>query len=114
MNGQNQQIDMYAGDTLTISVTVYDGDTTTPTSITGATVRWVMFNRAGSIVLDKTNGSGVTITNGVGGVFEVALLPADTVSLSAGLYRHEGEVTDVSGRVVTVVTGAILIRGSKA
>lgn len=78
--------------------------------ITGATaIRWTLTPNAGAAaVVTKTLGAGVTITDGPNGMFEVSLDEADTLSLAADLYYHEGEMT-LGGRKKTVVTGTVTV-----
>lgn len=114
MNGIKQDVIMYRGDTNVIEATVYQGETSTPQAITGAVIRWVLYSRIGQIVIDKSTGTGITITNAAGGVFEVQINPADTELLPPGTYRHEAEITDALSNVNTVLTGTFYLRSERA
>ena len=74
MASQSQNIEFYQGENATIQVTVAGED------ITGWTLKAVV----GSIT--KTSGAGITITDGVNGVFEIVLSDTDTDGLAAGTY----------------------------
>lgn len=109
-----QDVDMIAGDTLNLNVTIYDGVTGANKSIANATIKWVLYDEAtDTAALNKTLASGITITNGLLGQCTIALLPANTVSLAPGVYYHEVEVTDEAGNVSTVLTGHITINASR-
>ena len=104
------------GDSLTLSIPVFQSDGTTPEDITGTAIRWEAQRLIGGVpvVVDpplvaKAVGSGITITDGPGGVFEVAIVPADSEDL-AGAYHHEAEVTFVGGVVSTVLTGRWVVQ----
>jgi hypothetical protein len=102
-----------AGDDLLIAVRVAGLD------LNFATIRWEAFawptyklgdaKASGSpsetAVITKSTGSGITVTDGPGGKFEVALVSADTASL-AGMYHHEAEVV-VGGKTYTVLRGLL-------
>ena len=107
-----QNVTMYAGDHKNLVVTVTNA-AGAAVNLTGATIRWVLAKSAGSaVVVDKsTGGHGITITPGTGGVFTVALVPADTEGL-LGVYYHEASVVDTLSNVITVLTGAMAIEPS--
>lgn len=99
---------MTQGDTKTLVVSVKDAEGNA-VSITDATIKWRAARSYGkTAVVSKSTVSGVQITNGAGGVFAVALLPADTEDL-IGTYFHEAEVTFADGTVSTVLTGTMKI-----
>lgn len=91
---------MIANNDVNIQFTVVDANGTA-VPITGATIKWEARRRTGeTAVITKTTSSGITITNGAGGIFSVGLDAADTLSLS-GNYIHEAVVT-LSGDAVTL------------
>jgi hypothetical protein len=100
--------EMFAGNTKTIVIPVVDG-VGAVVDITGATIRWEL-SRSVSVrpsILQKTVGAGVTITDGPGGIFEVALISDDTEDLKGSFY-HEAEVK-LGGEIATVKAGTIKI-----
>ena len=78
---------------------------------TASAIKYVIANAAGTPVITKTIGSGVTITNAAGGVFKANLTAADTASLE-GPYRHEAVITFADGSVNTVVADAAVNYGT--
>lgn len=101
---------MFAGDSKTLEVTVKDADGVV-VDITGATIRWSLARSVNSTpaLLQKAVGSGITITDGPNGRFDVALANADTETLSDAYY-HEAEVILLDGTIATVVSGAVTIK----
>ncbi len=101
--------EMVSGDSKDIVVTVLDEqDQVVP--ITGASVVFILSRTEFSAALvTKTTGAGIVITDDVGGVLTVSLVPADTEPL-VGTHYFEIELTDVALRVSTIVVGRIDIR----
>ena len=99
---------MVQGDTVALDFSIVDDDDD-PVNLTGATVRWQLSRRERlEPIVQKISGSGITVTDAVGGLFTVDLAPSDTEDLY-GTYYHEAEVTDASGNISTVRTGEIVI-----
>lgn len=100
---------MFAGDDLTLTVTVKETDGTA-TTITSAAISWKASksNSKTAAITKSTAAGGVTITNGAGGIFTVSLDPADTTSLE-GDYIHEAQITFSNGDVRTVLRGVMTI-----
>ena len=106
----SQNISVFQGNSLTITVTCVDAAGAAK-SLIGAAITWALGAKAKSApTITKAIGSGVTVTDAAGGVFEVALDPADTSALSAKSYYHEAKVTDGGGRVATIMTGTATIK----
>lgn len=114
MTYTGQNVNIFQGDTRTVTVTVYDRNDNV-TSIDGATaIKWVVYKRTtGIIYLSKSLGSGITISDGPNGVFEIELENADTLNL-LGRYNHECELIDSSSNITTLFTGYFNIIESKA
>ena len=104
-----QNLAIVAGDSTTVQFTVSNASGGI-LDLTGAqAVRWVMSAvPAPPAILSKALGSGITITNATGGVVQVALLSADTNTLS-GTYYHELQIEDVNSNWSTVAQGIIAI-----
>ena len=81
-----------------------------PVSLNGASITWVMSNYGYSdALLTKTLADDISITGDVtNGVFEVHILPADTLSLS-GKFSHQATVVDSAGEEFTPNQGIITI-----
>lgn len=77
-------------------------------NITGWTLEWVLSNEpGGTALLTKTTASGITITNGAGGVFTVTLAAAD-LALNPGVYYYRTWRTD-SGAEQSLAFGALTV-----
>lgn len=113
MTMTNQNVTIWAGDTVNLNVVVGDGAGGLK-DISGATIAWLLYDEnAGASVLTKSTGSGITITSGAGGAFTVALAAADTEDVTPGAYYHEAEVTDTLGNISTVFIGSVKINRSR-
>lgn len=102
-------VTIFRGDSSVLNVTVTNivgaaFDLTGTTEIT-FTMRQL---ETGAMLLQKTLGTGVTITPPVtAGIFTVAIAPADTESL-AGVKIYDIEV-EIAGEVYTVVKATVTI-----
>ncbi|HMN10729.1 MAG TPA: BppU family phage baseplate upper protein [Bellilinea sp.] len=112
MTSENQNFEMYSGDTHHLDITVKNSNGM-PVDLTGASITWALYDQAGTIQVTKTSESGISLTDPANGVFRVTLSPIDTDTL-AGKYRHEAEITDVLGQVGTVTRGTATIKPDKA
>ncbi len=110
--GQNFQ--MFQGDDKILVVTVYDNDDfENVVNISGATIQFVIYKQTtGQIVVTKSSGSGITITDAENGELEITLAGSDTASLY-GTFLHECELTDSTGNVSTIMTGYAKIYASR-
>jgi hypothetical protein len=109
---------MYAGDTLSIVITVLD-DAGEPVDLSDATsIRWQMATsiRAAEPLVVKELGDGIELVDDTTSDFEVSLLSEDTENIAAGTYYHEAEVIlETAGLdpiTSTVIGGNILLRPS--
>jgi len=109
-----QNFEIYKGDDLTLQVTVKNADGTAK-DLTGATIKWQLSTGVNATppLLSKAVGTGITITNAAGGVFEIAIAQSDTASMPAkDTYYHEAEVTDGAGKKSTVLTGTAKVKAA--
>jgi hypothetical protein len=115
--GTKQQSPFVAGDSRILRFTATEDDGTTLINLTGAAIRWELFPWPSgpkygvpdeTAVVSKAVGSGITITDPAGGIFEVKLDPADTAAL-LGMHWHEVEAVDADGNVLTSSSGHFLI-----
>jgi hypothetical protein len=84
---------------LKYTVTDQEGDAV---NLTSATIKWaIRKNLQTTVALSKTTGSGISITNAAGGIFEVTLTDIDTENLIGG-YIMEAVITDNSGKIYTI------------
>ena len=80
-----------------------------PTGQSGATCkrRWTTPWLAGPSSAAFRNGSGITITNAAGGLFEIAIDAGDLTEV--GDFAHQCQVT-IGGVVSTVMEGTVRIK----
>ena len=99
---------MTAGDSKVLEVTVVDTENEA-VDITGTTIRWQLARLATDAepLISKSVGSGIEITDGPAGRFDVTLDPGDTADLD-GSYYYEAEVDD-GGVISTVLSGRATI-----
>lgn len=91
------------GDAVTLTVNVTDSSGTA-IDLTGYTdIVWNVkrFDTDTTVVLTKSLGNGINITNASGGVFQASIANNDTGELS-GNYRHDFVLTDAGGDEVTL------------
>lgn len=95
------------GDSRTINIQVYQSDGITPFDLTGATVYFTV--NPSSNPTDDTSAAvskNVTShTNAILGQTAVALLPADTSSLTPAIYYYDAQVKDSFGNVFSLPQG---------
>jgi len=100
---------MTAGDTKTLSVTVTEKADASATDISGAVIAWKLAQTLrGGVLISKSTVSGISITSGSGGTFDITIDPADTASL-LGDYYHEAQVTFSTGEISTVLKGKMTV-----
>ena len=77
--------------------------------LTGSTIIWALANsaKAKKTIIIYTSPTNVTITDDVGGLFEVDIQAADTEDLKGGDYYHEARVTAAAGDKTTVAIGTV-------
>lgn len=98
-----------AGDTLVVNISVVDGDGAAYDLSNVNAARFVISEYPGSTpVVEATLGSGVVVSDPVGGVLRITVDSADTETLS-GDYVHETEITEIGGRVSTVSRGELSV-----
>lgn len=82
-------ISFHRGEDVTLRVTVSDQD------ITGWSLAFAIARGYGeNAVVEKTTGTGITITDGPNGIFEVTIADADTDNLPTGGYVWEAKRMD--------------------
>lgn len=109
MASDGEDFELYAGETkeVTITVTDADGDAV---PLTGATITWGAYDRTGARTVRVTkSGADITISSNT---FMFTLDPADTESLSPGVYAHEARVVDADDNEAVVTTGYMTVERS--
>lgn len=108
--------EFFTGTDRVLQFSVVDADDVA-VNITGWALQWVLVRAPGAAassghLVSKTVGSGITITNGAGGVCQVAVEDADTDGLEGSdspLYRHELRRTD-GGNEDILAYGTVVLR----
>ncbi len=107
---QNLMEDIYAGNTVDITVTIYeDEQKTVVKDLTGAEITWSLFTDDNRILLTKSSvDSGITAPTPGNGQCIVHILPPDTTHIY-GTFNHMLNVVDANDDESTVLTGKIRI-----
>ena len=102
-------IEMVAGNTKEIEITVVDSDGQA-VDLSGYVARWGLFkpHGGGALVLKASATGGIDVSQAASGLLVVSLAAADTDGL-AGLYLHECEVEGPGGEIETVVQGEVRV-----
>ena len=110
MTQSKQNFEVRTGEHKVLRFTVLNADGTAK-DITGATVYWAATNPNGTsaAIEQVSGGSEVDLTDAATGIFLVNLVPADTVSMSPGSYRHSAQIT-LSGVESVVSEGWMRVR----
>lgn len=89
-----------------VEFTYFEADGVTPIDITGWAFR-IQFRyrkKTGAIVLDVTDGSGITIVDAPNGRFD---LDAFTLAWEVGCYQYDVQATKDTGQLKTYVRGSM-------
>ena len=102
--------EMHQGDTKRLAVSVKDPAGAAVSLIAAESIKWWVARRVTSTtrLLEKSVGSGITVTNAAGGLLTISINPDDTKTVS-GDYYHELEVIDAAGDIGTVLRGTMTI-----
>ena len=95
------------GDTINdtvFTVTQTISGVSSPVDLTGAIIKAKFKN--GNNVIDKTNGSGITVSDAINGVFQIN---AFSIAL-AGVYHYDIEFTFSDGTIRSYLQGTITIQ----
>lgn len=92
---------MVGGDSKNLKIKARDSDGNALPLVGASSVKWQLIDHiTGAVLVTKTLGSGITITDADEDFLTVPLIPADTTGLE-GDYIHESEVIDASGDTLT-------------
>lgn len=101
------------GDDEILDIVVTDEDTGAPVDLTGAALHFMVKARPrdddADALIDLELGSGVTVTNAVGGLATVDIAAADTDDLAPGAFWWELQAQDATNRVITLAGGRFAI-----
>lgn len=104
-------ISMFRGDTNQVTVTaqmLQNDGTYLPYDLTGGSARLTVRKRIGdAVALAKT---GTILAPATDGRIQFTFAPADTVSLTPGVYQYDVEITTAASAVYTVVRSTFEVR----
>lgn len=105
-------LSMTRGDTAAFTITVTRSGSAE--NITGATLYFTVKSNSAqadaAAIIQKSTVSGITITNGAGGIASVAITPANTSSVTPGVYYYDVQYRTTGGDVYTVDSGYFLLQ----
>jgi len=112
MTSEDQNFELYAGDSKDIVVTVTDSNGAA-VNLTNFTIFWklTLLPTSSTALISKAVGTGIVKTNPSGGIFTVTITNTDTATL-AGCYYHEAKIVDGSSNEFTVTSGRAIIHSS--
>lgn len=111
MTKKNQDFETYQNTDVILQVAVLDQDGNVFSLVGVPTIVWSLSRELGCdpVLITKSLGGGVTITDAAGGKLEIKIDAADNITLS-GIYEHELTVTDsVSDKSTTMVGSACIL-----
>lgn len=104
----NESISMYSGEYKKIQDKIVDADSgNIPLDLTDFTAKFIVHNK-GNVVIEKTLGDGIEITDAEQGLLEITLFPNDTKDLS-GNFSFEVKLDNNVDQGSIVTLGRISI-----
>tara|TARA_B100000575_G_scaffold211861_1_gene172824 strand:+ start:235 stop:591 length:357 start_codon:yes stop_codon:yes gene_type:complete len=114
MASENQDFNMFAGDTKIISLVVAD-ENENIVNLTGLNSAQFVIKKYPSsetASVTKTLGSGIANDTPTLGVLEITLSASDTASMSPGEYYHETRIKDSGNKIGTITTGKVTLKSA--
>lgn len=103
------------GDTIVARITVEETDGSPKNISSVVSIDWSLYDKwDGTEYISKSLGSGISIVDGSGGVFDVTIDEADTATMDGGEYLHEAQVVDASSNTSTVTRGTVYLSEDSA
>lgn len=108
MPAENQNFQIVQGKDKIIEVNVVDDqDPPQPVPITGYTsITWTADTDP---PINKSLGFGITVTDGPGGVYEIAVDAADTVTVDPLVYCHKSDAVTELAKDKAVMSGTMTV-----
>lgn len=111
MAAVDQDFEIYAGDSATVTIAVVNPNTQQAKDLSGAIVVWRAINRITcEPAFAKTNGNGLEISNPAYGLIQITITANETKDLSPGRYDHAATVRDGAGDTCTVTVGTMTVK----
>lgn len=101
--------DQYKGDTYDgVQFTLLNTEDSSPIDITDSSIRtqFRYLSKTGDVVKEITNGSGITISDSVNGIFSIDSFVIDWVPST---YYYDIEITFSNGSIRTYIEGTIKV-----
>ena len=108
MTATHLQFLLYIGDTWEFDATLHDAEGTVLNLGDADNIEWNLRNSAKRIVAALRLSDGIEVTNEVGGLCRITLLPMRTALLAEGTYSDEVRVTMSDGTISTQAVGSIV------
>jgi hypothetical protein len=106
MASTKQDVTCYAGETVTINVAVTSNGVAF--NLAGYSIKYQL---ATATPLIKTIGSGITVTDAVGGLFTITLSAANTSEIP-GAFKHACKIKSIGAVVSLIFVGTLTINDS--
>ncbi len=108
-----QNFELVSGNDKVLRFTTKDEDGAI-VDLTGSTIIWALAasDKAKKRIIEYTSPVQVTLTDPTAGLFEVAILSADTEPLKERDYYHEARMTNALGRKITLAYGTVSLRSN--
>jgi hypothetical protein len=97
----------YAGVSVVIDINIVDVGNV-PVPLAGNTLTWLIYSAGGATLMTKALNSGITVTNGPGGLCEIKISGAETADLN-GVFLHKFLITDANGDTHMAFRGTITL-----
>lgn len=112
MTTLKQDFEFHVGESVVLDFSVTEDSAAK--DVTSSAITWRLGATLATVsadMLQMSVGSGITITSGAGGLFRVAVPPADTSGLAARAYVHQAIVTFFNADVAVVSEGEATVFG---
>jgi len=100
-------ISMLAGNSKQLIVSIVDQNNN-PVDLTSMNVQWVLKDSTNTVILSKTVGNGITITNATQGQCTITISSSDSKNL-LGTYTHQASIIDSQNNSSVVFVGTIVV-----
>jgi hypothetical protein len=106
---RKQNFDIFSGNDITLSVSLFDERTQNPLNIFGTQeLRWQIGKRAANPepLISKDLDDGITIVDAGSGLITIAIDADETEELK-GIYQHELRIVNSAGKKITLMYGVV-------
>ncbi|MFQ5647323.1 MAG: BppU family phage baseplate upper protein [bacterium] len=108
----SKEINLYRGDDRTLEISVTDSQGQ-PVDLTGSSLKFSVKQSSSDVayLVQKSSdfSSEISITDPIGGVFQIYLVPGDSNGLTPGAYQYDIELTSSAGKIYTVLRSELTV-----